>query len=67
MIVDEEKVSPSSNHLFQTSGNHTVYMTINTEGLTSLDKMFYQMRKLKSIFFSNKANNSLLIILLLRI
>ena len=31
MIVDEKKVSPSSNYLFQTSGNHTVYMTINTD------------------------------------
>ena len=52
--IDGEKSTPSSNYLFKSKGNHTVYMTINTEKLLSLDKIFYQMRKLKSIFFSKK-------------
>ena len=56
LIIDKEKISPSSNYMFPKSGEHTIYMTINTEKLSSLDKMFYQMRKLKSIYFSKKFN-----------
>ena len=54
MEVDGQKVSPSNNYVFQQAGNHTVYLSMETEKLDSFCKMFYQIDRLESIFFTKK-------------
>ena len=54
MEVDGQKVSPSNNYVFQQAGNHSVYLSMETEKLDSFYKMFYQIDRLASVVFTKK-------------
>ena len=54
MKIDEKEVNPSKNYTFQYSGNHKVYMLINTSDLIGISLMFYKIENLLSIYFSKQ-------------
>ena len=54
--VDKEKVpTPNNNYTFKNPGNHTVYILLNIDNLTSLH-LFNGTENLKTIYFSKQCN-----------
>ena len=52
LIIDGEKKEPCTSYNFTSTGIHTVYFTINLEGITKLERIFYENNNLLSIHFS---------------
>ena len=50
--IDGKDVIPSKNYTLKYAGSHTVYMLLNITNTNDLRAMFYQIRGLKSIYFS---------------
>ena len=50
--IDGNDVIYSRNYTFKNAGSHTVYMVLNISNTNDLGAMFYQIRGLKSIYFS---------------
>ena len=54
MEIDKQKInSISTNYTFTSSGNHTVYVSFNTENISSLD-LFNNTRNLIEVYFSKE-------------
>ena len=53
MEINKQNVTPSINYTFDSPGTHTVYYTLNTENLVSL-QLFNQIVNLKSVYFSKE-------------
>ena len=52
MEIDKEIIEPSSTYTFNTTGNHTVYFTMNHTKIPTFNTMFANLDELTSIYFS---------------
>ena len=52
MEIDKEIIEPTSTYTFNTSGNHTVYFTLNYTEMNTFNSMFSNLNELTSIYFS---------------
>ena len=54
MLIDGEKIIPINRYTFSLVGEHTIHCLINLTGkyYYSLNRMFYEIRKLKEIKFT---------------
>ena len=53
ILIDGEQIIPSSNYIFNTVGEHTVKMLIDTSKITNMDYMFSDCYGLTSLDLSN--------------
>ena len=60
MEINNEKINPCYEYLFNNKGNHTVNMYFKKNDIKSMDSMFYRINKLKSIIFYPNINSSII-------
>ena len=58
MEIEEEKIKPSYNFTFKIPGNYTIYIRLNISHLEKLDELFFQIKNLISIAFTEEFNIS---------
>jgi hypothetical protein len=56
LIIDGEEKEPCTSYNFKSKGIHRVYFTLNLEGVTSFEFMFYLINNLTSISISPSFN-----------
>ena len=56
LIIDGEEKEPCTSYNFKSKGIHRIYFTLNLEGVTSLENMFFINKYLTSISFSPSFN-----------
>ena len=56
LIIDGEEKEPCTSYKFKSKGIHRVYFTLNLEGVTLLEEMFFNNKNLTSISFSPSFN-----------
>ena len=56
LIIDGEEKEPCTSYKFKSKGIHRIYFTLNLEGVTLLEEMFYSNKNLTSISFSPSFN-----------
>ena len=56
LIIDGEEKESCTSYNFKSKGIHRIYFTLNLEGVTSLNKMFYNIKNMTSIAFSPSFN-----------
>ena len=54
--IDGEEVETCTSYNFKSKGIHKIYYTLNLEGVTSFEQMFYRNKYLTSISFSPSFN-----------
>ena len=56
LIIDGEQKEPCTSYNFKSKGIHRIYFTLNLEGVTSFNCMFFKNNNLTSITFSPSFN-----------
>ena len=56
LIIDGEQKEACTSYNFKSKGIHKIYYTLNLEGVTSFEQMFYRNKYLTSISFSPSFN-----------
>jgi len=56
LVIDGEQKEPCTSYNFKSKGIHRVYFTLNLEGVTSFEEMFFYNTNLTSITFSPSFN-----------
>ena len=54
--IDNTEIKPNNEYIFPNIGKHEVYILIDNKQMKSLEKMFYNIKNLESIFFYEKFN-----------